>query len=441
MTLLPRSLLWRTVLLLALLMLAGHFAWLQIFRVTEREPRAQQIAQQIASVVNLTRSALITADPAKRLALLSDLSQDEGIQVYVADPAETLEPPPDYAIMPLVEDGLRQRLGEDTKLAAARNGAPGTWVSFKIDDQEYWVNLPRERLQRFDQLRWAGWAGVVLLFSFIGAYFIVARINRPLRELTRAAATIGSGHTPPPVVEGGPSEIRTLAHAFNQMSSDLNRIDADRALLLAGVSHDLRTPLARIRLGVEMLESTADPALRHGMVQDIEDIDAVINQFLDFARITSENTAASEVNLNELVNSVVERYRRQSKAVLTRLTEVPHLRMKALAVQRLLSNLIDNALRHGDGAVEVETALDGGRVRLSVLDRGPGIPAAESERMLQPFTRLDAARSTSGSGLGLAIVDRIARLHGGSVQLLARAGGGLEARVEFPLAAAPASRG
>ncbi len=434
MTFFPRSLLWRTVLLIALLMVVGHFVWLQIFRVTERQPRARQIAQQIASVVNLTRSALITADPAKRLALLRDLSQEEGIQVYVGEPDETLGPLPDYPIMPLIEAELRERLGYDTKLAASRGGIAGTWISFRIDEQEYWVMLPRERLQRFEQLRWAGWAAVVLLFSFAGAYLIVARINRPLRELTRAATTIGRGQTPPPTIEAGPSEIRTLAHAFNQMSSDLKRIDEARALLLAGVSHDLRTPLSRIRLGVEMLDTKADSALKEGMVRDIEDIDAVINQFLDFARITGEQSAASELDLNELVNSVVERYQRQGKTIATRLGSTPRLQMKALAIQRLLTNLIDNALHHGGSAVEVETAAESGRVRLSVLDRGPGIPHAEAERMLQPFTRLDAARSTSGSGLGLAIVDRIAKLHHGSVSLLARAGGGLEARVEFPVA-------
>jgi len=436
MTLFPRSLLWRTVLLIALLMLAGHFVWLQIFRITERQPRARQIAQQIISVVNLTRSALITADPAKRLALLRDLSQQEGIQVYVAEPDEALGPPPDYPVVPLIAAELQRRLGEDTKLAASRGGVAGTWVSFKIDDQEYWVMMPRDRIQRAEQLRWAGWAAVVLMFSFVGAYFIVARINRPLRELARAAAAIGRGQTPPPVAEAGPSEIRTLGHAFNQMSSDLKRIDEDRALLLAGVSHDLRTPLSRIRLGVEMLDDKADPTLKQGMVQDIEDIDAVINQFLDFARVTGESSAASELDLNELANSVVERYQRQGKAVVTRLGAVPRMPMKALAIQRLLTNLLDNALHHGSSEVEVETAAENDCVRLSVLDRGAGIPADEAERMLQPFTRLNTARSTSGSGLGLAIVDRIAKLHHGSVSLLAREGGGLEARVEFPVTTA-----
>ena len=433
MTLVPRSLLWRTVLLLALLMVAGHFAWLQLFRVSEREPRALQVAQQITSVINLTRAALITADPAKRIDLLRDLEQQEGVQVYIAEPNEPVEPLPDRPFVQMITAELQRRLGAETRLMGTRDGMRGVWVSFKIDHEEFWVKLPRERLERAEQLRWIGWGVLVLALSVLGAFLIVARINRPLRELTQAAEMIGRGRTPPPVTESGPSEIRTLARAFNQMAADLKRGDEDRALLLAGVSHDLRTPLARIRLGVEMLESQADAALREGMVQDIEDINAVINQFLDFARVTGEQSVASDLDLNKLVDSVLERYQRQGKTIGARLGGVPRLQLKAPAIQRLLTNLIDNALRHGGPGVEIETTAKNGRVRLSVLDRGPGIPAAETERMLQPFTRLDEARSTSGSGLGLAIVDRIARLHHGSVSLLARPGGGLEARVEFPM--------
>lgn len=433
MTLFPRSLLWRTVLLLAVLMVAGHFAWLQIFRATEREPRAFQIAQQISSVVNLTRSALITADPTKRIDLLRDLSQQEGIQVYADAPNVPVEPLSERPLTQLITAELQRRLGTDTQLLGSREGMRSIWVNFEIDGQAYWVRLPRERIERAEQLRWIGWGALTLLLSVAGAFLIVARINRPLRELARATAAIGRGETPRPVAESGPSEIRTLARAFNQMTSDLKRIDEDRALLLAGVSHDLRTPLARIRLGVEMLGDKTDTTLRQGMVQDIEDIDAVINQFLDFARVTGEQSAASEVDLNELVNSVIERYQRQGKPVSGRLADAPRLQMKALAIRRLLTNLIDNALRHGGPDVEIETAVSNGRVRLSVLDRGPGIPSADTERMLQPFTRLNEARSTSGSGLGLAIVDRIAKLHGGGVSLLAREGGGLEARIEFPV--------
>ena len=433
MTLLPRSLLWRTVLLLALLMVAGHFASMEIFRAAEREPRAVQVAQQITSVVNLTRSALITANPAKRLDLLRDLSQQEGIEVYADAPNEPVEALPERPITRLITLELQRRLGEHTQLLGTRGSLHGVWVNFNIDELEYWVRLPRERIERTEQLRWIGWGVLILLLSVIGAFLIVARINRPLRELTRAAAAIGRGETPPPVVETGPAEVRTLSRAFNEMATDLHRADTDRALLLAGVSHDLRTPLSRIRLGVEMLDDKTDASLREGMVQDVEDIDAVITQFLDFARIAAEQSNLAELDLNELVHAVSERYQRQGKHVIARPGAVPLLKLQALAIQRLLTNLIDNALRHGGDAVEIETASDRARVRLSVLDRGPGIPAADAERMLQPFTRLNEARSTPGSGLGLAIVDRIAKMHGGSVNLLAREGGGLEARVEFPL--------
>ena len=432
MTLVPRSLLWRTVLLLAVLMVAGHFASLEIFRAAEREPRAVQIAQQIASVVNLTRSALITADPAKRLDLLRDLSQQEGIQVYADAPNEPVEALPDRPITRLITLEVQRRLGPDTQLLGTSNSLHGVWVSFTIDDLEYWVRLPRERIERTEQLRWLGWGVVILLLSMVGAFAIVARINSPLRELTRAATAIGRGEVPPPVVETGPAEVRTLSRAFNQMANDLQRADADRALLLAGVSHDLRTPLSRIRLGVEMLDPKTDASLRDGMVQDVEDIDAVINQFLDFARVSSEAGTPAELDLNELVHSVVERYTRQGKRVVAHTGAVPVVNVQPLAMQRLLTNLIDNALRHAGDEVDVATTAEQDRVRVSVMDRGPGIPAADAARMLQPFTRLNEARSTPGSGLGLAIVDRIVKMHGGTIQLLPREGGGLEARIEFP---------
>jgi two-component system osmolarity sensor histidine kinase EnvZ len=184
-----------------------------------------------------------------------------------------------------------------------------------------------------------------------------------------------------------------------------------------------------------LLDGKGDPALKAGLIQDVADIDAAIGQFLDFARLAEGETAVPEGDLNAMVREVCDRFTRAGKAVSTRLNALPPLALRPSAVQRLISNLVDNALRHGGPEVEVTTRRENGRAVIEVLDRGPGIPQEESENMLQPFTRLDRARSTSGSGLGLAIVDRIARLHGGSVRLLAREGGGLRARVELPLEA------
>ncbi len=432
MTLFPRTLLWRSVLLIALLLGVAHLAWLQIFRVIEREPRAQQVAQQIVSVVNLTRAALITADPSKRLGLLQDLAEDN-IQVYLGHPGERVAPLPDRPFLRLVEQEVKKQLGAQTQLATSRDGVRGAWVSFRIAPDEYWIFLPRSRLERADPLRWIGWGGLVLALALIGAYLIVSRINRPLRELTRAAGLMGRGQTPAPVTETGPAEIQTLSRAFNQMASDLKRLDDERAFLLAGVSHDLRTPLSRIRLGLEMLDDKGDAALKSGMERDIEDIDAAIGQFLDFARLNEGEPAVADGDLNAIVRGECERYARLGKPVALRTAALPPLPLRPLAAQRMVANLIENALRHGGTSVEVSTTMENSRAVVEVLDRGPGIPPNEAERMLQPFTRMDGARSGAGTGLGLAIVARIARLHGGDVKLLPRDGGGLRARVELPL--------
>lgn len=431
--LLPRTLLARSVLMITLILVVAHLAWLQIYRLSEREPRARQVAQQIVSVVNLTRAALVTSQPDKRFSLLAELSRSEGIQIYVSDPDEVVPPLPQRPFLQTVAAELRERLGSDTRMAVSRSGVRGVWVSFQIDEDEYWVMLPRARIERNEPLRYIGWGLFVLLVALAGAYFLVARINRPLRQLTRAAAQVGQGKIPPPVEESGPTEISTLASAFNQMAADLKRLDDERALLLAGVSHDLRTPLSRIRLGLEMLAHKDQSGLKEGIERDIEDIDTAINQFLDFARLTDSEPLTSEGDLNAIIRSVAERYARLNRSVSIKLEPVPALPLRPLAIQRLIQNLVENALRHGGGAAEVVTGCTQAAGFIEVLDRGPGIPAGESDHMLRPFTRLDSARGGPGTGLGLAIVDRIARAHGGAVQLLTRAGGGLRVRVELPL--------
>jgi two-component system osmolarity sensor histidine kinase EnvZ len=244
---------------------------------------------------------------------------------------------------------------------------------------------------------------------------------------------MGRGATPQPVPESGPAEIGTLAQAFNQMAADLKRLDDERALLLAGVSHDLRTPLSRIRLGLEMMDDKGDAGIRSGIEQDIQDIDTAIGQFLDFARLRNTEPVIPDSDLNSIVQHTVTRYVRAGRHVTFDPGTIPNLPLRPTAIQRLLANLIENALRHAASGVEVITGRERDDVYIEVLDRGPGIPADAAGRMLQPFTRLDSARGGSGTGLGLAIVDRIAKMHGGRVALLPRPGGGLRARIELPL--------
>ena len=348
MTLWPRSLLWRTFALLALLVLATTAGWFLIFRAYEVEPRARQLAQNLISTVNLTRAALITGEASKRRELLVELSEREGIQVYPAEASETISPPADRRVLQLVSEALRAQLGAQTRLASARNGQPGVWVSFRIDDDEYWVRVPRERLERRFALRWIGWGSLALMLSLIAAFFIVRSLGRPLRALTAAAAEIGKGKHPAPLAESGPVEVATLAHAFNQMSQDLLRLDEDRALILAGVSHDLRTPLARLRLGVEMSEG--DAQMKDGMTADIEEMDRIVGQFLDFAR-TDGGEPLEDLNLATAAAEIAERFRKLGHAIAEDLQPVPDASLRPMALRRAITNLLDNALRYGEAGI------------------------------------------------------------------------------------------
>jgi two-component system osmolarity sensor histidine kinase EnvZ len=262
------------------------------------------------------------------------------------------------------------------------------------------------------------------------------RVTRPLKALEHAAAEIGRGRQPAPLTESGPEELETLARAFNRMSADLARLDDDRALILAGISHDLRTPLTRLRMEIEM--TGADDATREAMAADVEEMDRTIGQFLDFARTGSEGGEGLEpTDLAALLRELAEQYQRRGFAVAPEpaFAEDARLPVRIATLRRAIANLIDNALRHAGGEQAVELALErvGGAMRIEVRDRGPGIPAAEAERLKLPFTRLEAARSNAvGAGLGLAIVERIARAHGGHLDLLPREGGGLVARITIP---------
>ncbi len=433
MVLWPRSLLWRTFALLAMLGIATTVAWFLIFRAYEQLPRAAQIAQNIVSVVNLTRAALVNAQSDLRRDLLLDLAEREGIEVYPADPDEQVAQLPATPLVELISQQLREHLGEQTRLGFARNALPGFWVSFSIAGDEYWVRIPRERLERTMALQWLGWAALALALALIAAYGVVSHINRPLRALASAAAEIGHGRTPAPVSENGAAEIQAVSHAFNQMSRDLQRLDQERAVILAGISHDLRTPLARLRLGTEM--SQADESLKEGMRADIEEMDRTIGQFLDYARFSSDAGEAPQLTeLSAVAEELAAQQRKLGRVLEARLATTPELPLRRQAIRRVLANLLDNAQRHAGKEVEIRTGVEQGQVFVEVLDRGPGIPPDQVERMKQPFTQLEQARSgTFGSGLGLAIVDRVARLHGGSFDLLPRPGGGLIARVRLPL--------
>jgi two-component system osmolarity sensor histidine kinase EnvZ len=419
----------RSFLLIALLILASAAATVQLYRVYEREPRARELAQQTVSIVNLTRAALVNADPVLRRNLLIEINEREGIRLAPVTGGEVLEPLPAEALFDLVSQKTKLALGAQTRFAYARDNVEGFWVSFTIDDDDYWVMLPRERFEPSIGLEWLGGGLALLALALAGAWFIASTLSRPLGAIAAAAREVGRGQRPAPLAEKGPREMRTVSVAFNRMAGDLAAMERERAMVLAGISHDLRTPLSRLRLALEM--SGADREIAEGMGADVEEMDEVIGQFLAFAR--GEDEPLIEDDLNGLVAEIVEGYRRRERPVSLVSGQIPPLRFAPLAIRRAVGNLVDNALRYAGGAVEVGTRRDGALVLIEVMDRGPAVPTHELERLKRPFTRLDEARGGGGAGLGLAIVERIARAHGGRFELALREGGGLVARLALAL--------
>ncbi len=437
------GLFWRHFLLILLLLAGSSAAWLQSFRVFEREPRAQQLAEQVVSIVEITRSALLYSDPIVRLTLLADLADNQGIRIVPLESADKIRPFPDLPFLRRARERVMQALGPGTRIAAEVNGVIGLWVSFSIDTDEYWVYIERDPLARDIGTQWIGWALIAAIASLLGAVAITRVVNRPLARLSQAASQLGAGHVPEALPEDGPAEIATVNTSFNRMVGDLAQTERDRALLLAGISHDLRTPLTRLRLEAEI--SNLSDEVRANMIADLEQMDQIVAQFLDYAR-TEPTTPKTDVDLSALVEQALEASRldRDPTVVIERQIE-PGVRIEGHAVDlsRALANLLTNADRYGRDpqsgrlALQVQLRSSPLQVSIGVADHGPGIAIDRLDQLLRPFVRGEAARSgVAGAGLGLAIVARIARRHGGTLRLQVNQPSGLRAQLQLSLRSA-----
>ncbi|MGA7817557.1 ATP-binding protein [Caballeronia sp.] len=431
------GLFWRTFALIALLIAVSIAAWFQSFRVIEREPRAQRVALQLVAVVKLTRTALLYSDPDLRRALLQDLESNEGVRVYPRETTDKYRLQPDESLNRLIEHDVRGRLGNDTVIAQSVNDIPGVWISFKIDDDDYWVALDRDQLDTVTGLQWAGWGIFALALSLFGAAFITSLVNRPFARLALAARKVGSGQAPDPLPERGMGVAAETNRSFNQMVTDLEQLDADRALMLAGISHDLRTPLARLRLETEM--SPSDEATKLAMVDDIEQMDMIIGRFLDYARPMQR--MAEAVDLSLIGGEMAARFYGEDGVLMkTELAQGATIEGDPTDVRRVVGNLLENARKYGRSAkddiarITLQTRVNHGRVELSVIDEGRGIPEDQVALITRPFYRVDTARTqANGTGLGMAIVQRLVTRQRGTLRWRNRLPmAGFEVTIDFP---------
>ena len=435
------SLFWRTFFLLSLLLLGCIVAWLQSFRALEFEPRALQSARQLASLVNLSRAALIHSDSIARVSLIKTLADVEGLQFALREPSDTYQLYDLDALSRNVSEQLQIRLGRDTVVAREVNGVQGLWIGFTIDGDPYWLLTDPSRIGPVAGTTWLIWLGTAALLSLAGAALIARLLNQPLKKLSWAAGRIREGDfSAGQLNEQVPtSEIREVNIGFNRMAQRLNQIEQDRTLMLAGISHDLRTPLARLRLETEL--SVADPQAREHMAADIEQVNAIIDKFLDYAR--PGQASAQAVNLREVLDAAVFALGADPNTRID-IQLPPHTRVlgDAVELQRVFSNLLENAKLYGkspdSGMAHIDIAAQAkdGFVLVQLRDHGPGVAPDILPLLTQPFFRGDVSRSAAtGTGLGLAIVDRAVARMGGRFAVSNNPGGGLAAHIKLKTAA------
>ncbi|MBG2802004.1 two-component system sensor histidine kinase EnvZ [Proteus mirabilis] len=308
---------------------------------------------------------------------------------------------------------------------------PVLWVNTHMSPS-LWIRVPLTELgQNF--LLPVYRQAIIFIIIVVAFFWLYNRFqNRPLNEVEYAARRIGKGVIPPPIPESGSSEMRSIIRAFNQMSSGIRSLDNDRTLVMAGVSHDLRTPLTRIRLATEMM-SPEDSYLADSINKDIEDCDAIIGQFLDYMR-TGEEMSLELCDMNNLLQEVISAESNLGKISEEHLHSEPiNITANPIAVKRALANMIVNANRYGNGWVSVSSGKNEEYAWFQVEDDGPGIPQEDRQRLFQPFVQGEQARSSTGAGLGLSIIRRIMDAHGGYVELDDSVKGGLLIRANFPL--------
>ena len=429
---LPKTLLGRTALYLGLIWVIGSAGWTGAIAYFLLLPLRDVYDRQIGDTIAMAQALLVKSPADVELPTHQPpFSQFVGLR-FVADGVETPRfLPPGQRTLPR-EVGLRlqQRVGP-TGSYEQEVGTEKVWIKFPAGTRHYWMVLPISPPTAFP-LVIAIWVGAGFALSIGGAYLIFYQLTRRMQRVTTAVREVANGGPQTVLDETGPQEIRELSAGFNQMAADLRRHDAERRLMLAGISHDLRTPLTRLRLAAEMTGPTPDPQLATGMIADVEEMDAILKQFLDYARGGGEEVA-EPVDLNEIVGEVCRRYAGNGQIVAFRPAELPRCQVRKLAMRRVVTNLVENAVRYGRSDIEVRTERQRDHVRLVVSDRGPGVAPDRIGEIAQPFVRGAPERSESGAGLGLSIVERIVRRHGGELKLRNRDGGGFEATVSLPL--------
>ncbi|MFX1762685.1 ATP-binding protein [Paraburkholderia sp. A1RI-2L] len=417
------SLFGRFALLFIGVLLLSHVAWFALMRLERDQMQSRYAVEEAVFLVDAVRQH-VQREPDQPLPS----------RVQLVDPASVAVP----AIKPDMPAGLRRFIDDlrDRMPAGTdvRIGPPGhppmLWVRGPQDAR--WIVVPAQPLRPMRPIdRAVPWFIIIFTAAVIAALVAAWMLQQPLRALAQAVARFGRGLPVPPLPERGPREMRQLTRGFNQMVKEVERTEKDRAVMLAGVAHDLKTPLARLRLRAEMMD---EQKVRDGVVRDVASMAHIVDQFLVFAHDGADRSEPVEVD--DQCERIARNYRTvggETLVIERRLNAGAVFRLPAATLERVVSNLLDNAHAYGAPPVVIETARGAQDFTLTVRDHGRGIADQDLTQASRPFVRLDPARGGNGhSGLGLAIVERLVRRAGGEIAIGNGESGGLEVRMAFP---------
>lgn len=435
-----KSLRARNIALLVLVVLASQILSFVLVWVLAVRPQAERVGAIMARNVAAISMTMDALDQPRRLELISKVNRGGAVRILPG----TAQPPDERGFPTPIERIFIRAFAHEMRandVVVWQGGQTGQmWARVPMGGTTWWVSYERPK----------GWSPSGAIFSsfmiavtmaLIGGVLLQRRIAQPLRLLARAADAMRADTVPPPLPTDGPDEIASVARSFNAMAARLSAQEADRTMMVAGLSHDLRTPLAKLRLAKAMMPE-GDAEIEATFARQLDQIERMLGQFLDFARGV-DGEAVAMVEVDAAIARVVVALECGEKI---RLGENvgenvgAQIAVRPLAFERVMANLIGNALTHGAPPVDIIWVASAHDVRISVGDHGPGAPAAMLGDLKRPFTRGDGARASNGSvGLGLAIVDKFAAAHGGTLSYANSPGGGFSVSLSLPRARTRAS--
>ncbi len=425
---LPRSLLGRSLLIMSIPLVLVLAVALQIFYGSHLNLVSRRFSSAVAGEIAVTVDALGRfPDPADRDWIMQEANDELDLLIRFL-PGRTLSAQDPSSKDDDLAGALRLRVGRPFRIRPDEDGQ-SVHIRVQLPDGVLDVQAPRKRLYTSSPFLFLFWVvGIALLLFGVAALFMRIQV-RAIRRLAAAAEAFGLGRDRGPIKPEGAVEVRQAATAFNRMQERIRRFLQQRTEMLAGVSHDLRTPLTRLRLALAMLPAAAETRQDVAeMSGDVEEMERLIDSYLSFAR--GEGTEqARPTDLAAVLEEVAAGARRAGAEVTVRSPPGLVLPLRTEAVRRALTNLVDNARRHARRVVLAASRLGERSVQVTVDDDGPGIPAPQREAMFRPF----ASGAAGGTGLGLTIARDIVRAHGGDIVLEDSPLGGLRARVRLPL--------